>query len=591
MVAARELDRANETLDTVVDRPAADQAQLATRLLPASTAASSSASSGSSAAPSLRSEASAEVLRGEEVARARGMAAVIVLLTSAGLAFTPFMAIAAAVKIVLIATMLGPFMGVALWVLHRTRNEAGYTTNVYRVFGWSAAVASIPLQYGLGVFSPTPLVVTLGIYFFGQGMDRRNAIVIPAFAIVGYFVLAMLIALGVVADRAVLTGTEAPMLSKVFYAVMTPLVLTVTLWMARVSRRSLEDAVARTTRAMQIAVQREAQLVEAQQDLELALRAGAGHSGRYTGALAGAFELGPVVGRGAMGEVYAATDATSGARAAVKVLRPEALTREQAFERFVREGQVAGSLDVPNVVRIYEADVLDDGTPFIAMELLTGDDLAAVLRKRRRLKPAELVDLMHQVSRGLTAAHASGIVHRDLKPQNLFCHRADPGDAGTWKILDFGVSKISGSHGTLTQAGVVGTPGYMSPEQARGKDCDARADVFSLDAVLYRAATGRPPFSGSDLPQILFEIVYSTPPRPSGVVDSLPRDLDRVIAIALAKQPGDRFASAAELADAVAAALEDRLPHAVRARADAVIARAPWGQHHAPLPPAGEPTD
>src|SRR5439155_13924929 len=137
---------------------------------------------------------------------------------------------------------------------------------------------------------------------------------------------------------------------------------------------------------------------------------------------------------------------------------------------------------------------------------------------------AELVELVRQIAAGLSAAHRAGVVHRDLKPANLFLVEK-PGD-DTWKILDFGVAKLRGSTGTLTQRAIIGTPGYMSPEQAQGREVDPRSDVFSLGAVLYRALTGRPAFSGPDLPQILFDIVYRCPTRPSEIVASLPRDVD-----------------------------------------------------------------
>ncbi len=578
------------TAVTVSDRVPPDQSETTVALAGSSADAtrelvdtvtgrgSGSSSSGRAPAPvSLGDDRQAEVLRGEECARAHGFAAILMVLAVPALAFTPFLPLLLWVKVMLAVTVAGPFLLGPLWVFVRTRSDEGYTPRVFLIFGWSAAIASLPLQYCLGVFSPTPLVVTLGIYFFGQGLDRRQALLIPAFAITGYFGLALALALGVIQDRGVFTATGVPLLTQFFFVVMAPLVLTVTLWMARLSRSAVAGAVDRTTRALNIVIQREAQLAEAQQELELALRAGAGQAGRYTGARAGKYELGEVVGRGAMGEVYAATDPGDGERVAIKVLRPEAREQGQLLERFLREGQVAGSLEVPNVVRVHGSGLLDHGTPYIAMELLTGEDLAAVLRRERRLDARALADLAQQIAHGLSAAHTAGIIHRDLKPQNLFSHRPEPGAAGTWKILDFGVSKLAGTSGTLTQAAVIGTPGYMSPEQARGKDTDARSDVFSFGAVLYRAATGRPPFSGGDMPRILFDIVYTQPPRPSSVVEGLPPDVDRVLALALAKEPGDRFASATELADALTAAIAGKLPRRLRERADAVTEGHPWG--------------
>jgi eukaryotic-like serine/threonine-protein kinase len=336
-------------------------------------------------------------------------------------------------------------------------------------------------------------------------------------------------------------------------------------------------AVHRAQDAIRLAGQREAQLVEANQNLEQALRAGAGQQGRYSGHLVGNYRLAELVGRGAMGEVYAADHVTTGDRAAVKLLRADLTRQHAALARFLREGEVVSALEVPNVVQIQEIGELEDGSPYIAMELLIGEDLAARLRRQRQLDVEEVVDMARQVARGLDAAHAAGVVHRDLKPQNLF--RASGGDRdGTWKILDFGVSKVAGSRGTLTQQAVVGTPGYMAPEQARAQQVTPRADVFSLGAVVFRALTGRPPFSGPDTPQILFQVVYGMPPRPGELVPRLPADVDAVLAIALAKEVDDRFASASDLADALAAAARRKLDGRLRRRAADLLASRPWGK-------------
>jgi serine/threonine-protein kinase len=222
-------------------------------------------------------------------------------------------------------------------------------------------------------------------------------------------------------------------------------------------------------------------------------------------------------------------------------------------------------------VRVLDLGQAAGGTPFIAMELLDGQDLGWHLRRRPQMSLEEVVDLTEQVAVGLEAAHAAGIVHRDLKPQNLFL------SSGVWKILDFGVAKLRGSDGTLTKGAVVGTPGYMSPEQARGQEAETRSDLFSLGAVIYRALTGQPPFAGADLPESLFQIVYGMPARPSALVAQLSPDVDAVLAIALAKHADDRFANPSELAQALRAAAAGRLSAALRARAGELIAKLPWG--------------
>ncbi len=174
--------------------------------------------------------------------------------------------------------------------------------------------------------------------------------------------------------------------------------------------------------------------------------------------------------------------------------------------------------------------------------------------------------LTSQVAAGLQAAHDAGIVHRDIKPQNLFLHQAldtardGPVDGKpVWKILDFGVAKLRGDVETLTHGGVIGTPGYLSPEQAHGRPVDRRSDVFSLGAVIYRALSGRPPFPGNDMPRVLLDIAYRNPPPVTHLVPSLPREVDAVIAVALAKHPERRFQTAIAFAGALQTALGNRL--------------------------------
>jgi serine/threonine-protein kinase len=207
------------------------------------------------------------------------------------------------------------------------------------------------------------------------------------------------------------------------------------------------------------------------------------------------------------------------------------------------------------------------------MERLRGHDLAHQLRKQRRLQLAEARMLALHVSQGLEAARTAGIVHRDLKPHNVFL-----GQDGRWKILDFGVSKQGGT-GTLTRGHVIGTPAYMAPEQARGENVDHRADVYSLAAILYRSVTGHPAFTGKDVPTTLYDVVYRVPTQPSMLVQ-LPADIDRVLALGLAKDVRDRFANALELADWFAAAVTDELTPEQRRRADDLLARHPWGTRH-----------
>jgi eukaryotic-like serine/threonine-protein kinase len=294
----------------------------------------------------------------------------------------------------------------------------------------------------------------------------------------------------------------------------------------------------------------------------------------YTGRTIAGYQLGVLLGRGAMGEVYEAKNA-DGATCAVKVLHAHLQDQPGPYRRFRREAELAASLDVANVVRVYEVTAANDDIPVIAMERLVGEDLAAMLKRVPTLPLAEVIELVRQVGAGLAAAHDAGIVHRDLKPGNVFA--TDTSGRRVWKILDFGVSKLVADDGTLTHGNVVGTPGYMAPEQARRGEVDGKADLYALGVIAYRAITGRPVVAAGDVPAMLYDVVYRMPVRPSALVD-VPPVIDLVLAIALAKAPEDRFPSGAAFADALDAAGRNRLPDDVAARARRLIEASPWGR-------------
>ncbi len=525
-----------------------------------------------SAASSEAQDGLAAALHAEEVARARGWSTVMIVMALAMLAFVPALPGDASRKGPFVATLIA-LIGLGAWLVRRCRNPARYTPAVFRTFAFAIAAGSFEVIYYLGVFSPTPLVVTLGISFIGLGRDRIGALVAPLVAIAGYLALALATLTGLLDDRAVVTPTATSAAGQAMFTAMVPVVLLVALWMARLSRRTLEHALARAHEAALLANQREAQLVEVKRDLDHVLDGGAGAKGQLTGAAAGPWQLAEVIGRGAMGEVYAATHASDHRTAAVKVLRELGPDEARLRERFEREGAVIAALQSPHIVRVFDAGVIR-AMPYLAMERLHGEDLARRLRREPRLDRAALITLVREVARGLDVAHAAGVVHRDLKPHNLFWSR----DLGAWKILDFGVASLAGSSGTLTQAAVVGTPGYMAPEQARGHGVDARADVFALGAVTYRALTGRPAFTGVDTPQLLFSVVYQHPQAPSALAPDVPRAVDAVMAVALAKRAADRFDHATEFAEALAAALHGAAPLPVVERAAGLLARHPWGR-------------
>ncbi|MEZ4368799.1 MAG: serine/threonine-protein kinase [Kofleriaceae bacterium] len=341
----------------------------------------------------------------------------------------------------------------------------------------------------------------------------------------------------------------------------------------RATRRTTLEAVSRLERAVRSVAQREALLLEARQELDRALKIGG--PGRYSEQVIGSFRLGNLIGRGGMGEVYEAVSVHDGTGAAVKLLHPSTLADPRQVSRFVRETEVAAKLDCAHVVGVLEVGTTAGEVPFLAMERLRGADLAHQLRRRRTMAADDTVDMIRQLAIGLEAARAAGIVHRDLKPHNVFL--ADRAVGGQiWKILDFGVSKLASGQGTLTRGQVVGTPAYMAPEQARGEDVDHRADVYALAAIAYRVLTGHPAFTGKDVPSTLYDVVYKMPTQPS-LLTALPADVDRVLALGLAKSASDRFATAPELAEALALAFGEGLPPTMRRRADDVIERWAWG--------------
>jgi hypothetical protein len=306
-----------------------------------------------------------------------------------------------------------------------------------------------------------------------------------------------------------------------------------------------------------------------EKDLLIAAAREEARHGRHSGRLIGArYRLGEVLGRGGMGEVYQARDERARRDCAVKMLHPHLVGETASLARFRREAQVASKLGSPHLVQMYEAGTTEEGIPYIALELLRGEDLGQRLRRTGVLEPAALVAVVKQAVAGLEVAHAAGIVHRDLKPQNLFLE-GDPA-APTVRILDFGVCKIRDDTEGLTHtADVIGTPGFMAPEQIAGDAhaIDARTDVFALGAICYRALCGVLPFGGGDLTRILYRIAHEHPAPLTVVRAGLPPDLDAVLAIALAKQPGQRYATVSELSADLELAAAGKLDAARRERA------------------------
>jgi serine/threonine-protein kinase len=265
----------------------------------------------------------------------------------------------------------------------------------------------------------------------------------------------------------------------------------------------------------------------------------------------GRYELLEELGRGAMGAVYKARDPQIGRTVAIKRILTAGLAAEelaQYKQRFYREARIAGQLSHPGVVTIHDIAEDADGQPYLVMEFVDGVTLHRMLRPAHTGHLPELIpvdqalDLGAQIAEALDYAHRRGVVHRDIKPGNILVTAE-----GRAKIADFGIAKFTDAEATRTTS-VMGTPAYMAPEQLRGGLVDARSDLFSLGAMLYWILTGQKPFPGDDLTSVSFKVVYTDPDPPSTIDHQLPRDLDIVMSRCLAKNPGDRYPSAKELA-------------------------------------------
>ncbi|HSN28011.1 MAG TPA: serine/threonine-protein kinase [Kofleriaceae bacterium] len=459
----------------------------------------------------------------------------------------------------------------ALWMLGSLREPSAYSPR--KLIGPALVIAfgAFGGVYYWGAASPVSAMIAYGIYFFSLGSGARVVTAMYVLESVLHGGLIVAIMTGIVDDRGIVNMQHLRTIDQLGILSVVEFLYFITFYTARVSQRVTLDHVTKLEQAVRGVAQREALLAEARAELDRAIAVGG--PGRFTEQQVGNFRLGMLIGRGGMGEVYEAHSVNDRGEAAVKLLHPGTLADPTHVARFVREAQTAAKLDCPHVVRVLEVGTTAGEVPFLAMERLRGHDLAHQLRRQRRIALPAAVTLADHIAAGLEAARAAGIVHRDLKPHNVFL--AEQGAVHRWKILDFGVSK-QGGHGTLTQGHVVGTPAYMAPEQAKGEDVDHRADVYSLAAILYRAVTGHPAFTGKDVPTTLYDVVYRVPTQPS-MLAPVPGDIDRVLALGLAKDPRDRFQTATELANWLAAAVSDSLTSEQRRRADDLASRQPWG--------------
>jgi serine/threonine protein kinase len=275
-----------------------------------------------------------------------------------------------------------------------------------------------------------------------------------------------------------------------------------------------------------------------------------------TGAYIGRYEVRSLLGAGGMGEVYRARDPKLNRDVAIKVLPPAYANDAERLHRFEQEACAAGALNHPNILAIYDV-ATHQGAPYVVSELLEGETLRERLNETA-LPARKALDYALQIARGLVAAHEKGIVHRDLKPENLFISKD-----GRVKILDFGLAKLiepkgatEGQPGVMTQlqtdAGVVmGTTGYMSPEQVRGKSVDQRSDIFSFGAVLYEMLAGKRAFHGNSPVETLNAILNEDPPELSMANNPVASPAERILRRCLEKSPDERFQTTRDLAFAI----------------------------------------
>jgi eukaryotic-like serine/threonine-protein kinase len=274
--------------------------------------------------------------------------------------------------------------------------------------------------------------------------------------------------------------------------------------------------------------------------------------------IAGKYQIEREIGRGGMGIVFAALHVDLDQPVAVKILHEYAAYDQAAIARLLREARAAAKISSNHVVRVMDVGAFPEGGAYITMELLDGRDLADILREKGPIPVSEAVDYLIEACDAVAAAHSAGIVHRDLKPANLFVSQSD--GISTIKVLDFGVSKIVPKSGQipqaqeLTQAGqIFGSPNYMSPEQLRSAtDVDGRTDIWALGVVFYELVSGKLPFGGKSMADVLAAVVRDVPPPLSTVCPEVSPELAEVIAKCLEKEPGDRFADVVELANALA---------------------------------------
>ena len=291
---------------------------------------------------------------------------------------------------------------------------------------------------------------------------------------------------------------------------------------------------------------------------------------KYIGAvIEGRYKIEHLLGQGGMGAVYAGRHIMVGKQVAIKFLHAEFVGKEEVVKRFYREAQAAAAIGHKNIIDVLDVGVFEGKEPYLVMEYLEGESLSSMLERTGSIDLAAACGIMDPALRALSAAHAKGIIHRDLKPDNIFLVQNE-GDAPIVKLIDFGISKFTRTSGMsqLTQTGsMLGTPAYMSPEQARGdKNIDERSDIYAMGVILYQMLTGKMPFTGDHYNQLLINVLTSPPTPPKEAYPGFPDEAEQLVLSTLSKVADERPSSALDLLESLKKTSEfanrqDRLTH------------------------------